>query len=99
MSAMRAKAEPALRPSWSFGVTGPNRRAYVLAPLYAAAAPLLVLLTLVTLAGSALARAISGTDPIAGLVEEHVALWSILRLTSACTLCLMLAAALLERAL
>jgi hypothetical protein len=80
-------------------VTGPNRRAYVLAPLYAAAAPLLVLLTLVTLAGSALARAISGTDPIAGLAEEHAALWGILRLTSACTLCLMLAAALLERAL
>ena len=96
---MRAKAELALRPSWSFGVTGPNRRAYVLAPLYAAAAPLLVLLTLVTLAGSALGRAISGTDPIAGLVEEHAAAWSILRLTSACTLCLMLAAALLERAL
>jgi hypothetical protein len=80
-------------------VSGGNRGAYALAPLYAAAAPLLVLLALLSLGTSALCRTIWGTDPIAQLVEEHAAAWTILRLTSACTLCLMLAAALLDRAL
>jgi hypothetical protein len=34
---------------------------------------------------------------MAGFIEEHSAAWCVLKLTSACTLCLMLAAALLER--
>ena len=96
---MRAKAELALRPFWSFGVNASNRSPYFLAPLYAAAAPLLVLLTLLALAASALGRAISRTDATAALVAQHAAFWAILRLTSAGTFCLMLPAALLEGAL
>jgi hypothetical protein len=51
------------------------------------------------LAASAVSRAIFGTDPAAELAEEHPAGWAIVKLTGGCTLGLMLAAALLGKAI
>jgi hypothetical protein len=58
---------------------------------------MLVLLAVFTFVASLAGRTLFGSDPMAGFIEEHSAAWCVLKLTSACTLCLMLAAALLER--
>jgi hypothetical protein len=72
---------------------------YVLAPLYAVAAPVLVMLMIFTLVASAVSRAMFGTDPAAKLIEEHSAGWAIVKLTGGCTLGLLLAAGLLGLAI
>jgi hypothetical protein len=70
---------------------------YLLPPLYALSAPVLVALVAFKIGIAAVGLAMFGADPARGLVDEASAGWAILKVTAGCTLALVVAAALLQR--
>jgi hypothetical protein len=70
---------------------------YLLPPLYALAAPVLVALLAFKIAVVAAGLAMFGADPARGLVDEASAGWAIVKVTGGCTFALVIAAVLLQR--